>query len=63
MQQYTKQEAAEVLKVGKAAMDAAKTKDEALAILKEVGKEVSYTPTFRCLVMGQTPEESIRWGK
>ncbi len=61
MEKYTKQEAVEVLKVGKASLDAATTKEEALNILKEVGKEVSYTPTFRCLVMGQTPEESIRW--
>jgi hypothetical protein len=61
MARYTKQEAIKVLEVGKAKMDAAKTRDEALAILKEVGQEISYTPTFRCLVMGQTPEDSIKW--
>ncbi|MGD0794294.1 MAG: hypothetical protein ABR958_01695 [Dehalococcoidales bacterium] len=62
MAQYTKQEAVEVLKVGKASMEVAKTKDEAIAILTEVGKEVGYKPTFRCLVLGQNPEQAITWG-
>ena len=61
MSQYTKQEAIKVLEVGQAKMEVAKTKEEALAVLKEVGQEVSYAPTFRCLVMGKAPEESIRW--
>lgn len=61
MKQYTKQESVEVLRVGKAKMDKATTKEEALAVLKEIGKEVAYTPTFRCLVMGHKPEDSIRW--
>lgn len=58
---YSKKEAVEILQVGKAKMDAAQTKDEALAVLKEVGGEVAYSPTFRCLVMGHEPEESIKW--
>jgi DNA primase large subunit len=61
MARYTREEAVKVLEVSKAKMDEAKTRDEALAILREAGKEVGYTPAFRCLVMGQTPEESIRW--
>ena len=31
--------------------------------LREAGKTVGYTPAFRCLVNGQAPEDSIRWGK
>jgi hypothetical protein len=61
MANYTKEEAIEVLRVAKAKMDKATTKEEALAILKETGEEVSYTPTFRCLVMGHAPEDSIKW--
>ena len=61
MHQYTKDESIEVLRVGKAKMDKAVTKDEALAVLKEIGKEVAYTPAFRCLVMGHKPEDSIKW--
>jgi len=61
MERYTKDEAVKVLEVCKAKMDEAKTRDEAVEILKEAGKEVGYTPAFRCLVMGKTPEESIRW--
>ena len=61
MEKYSKAEAIKVLEVGQAKMAEAKTKEETLEILKEVGKEISYTPTFRCLVMGQTAEASIRW--
>lgn len=61
MEHYTKEEAVKVLEVCKAKMDEAKTKEEALEILREAGKEVGYKPAFRCLVMGETPEESIRW--
>jgi hypothetical protein len=61
MQKYSKEEAVEVLRVGQAKMAKATTKEEVVEILKEVGPEVAYTPTFRCLVMGQTPEEAIRW--
>jgi hypothetical protein len=61
MSRYSKEEAVEVLNVSKAKLEKATTRDEALEILKEAGKEVSYTPAFRCLVMGQTPEESIKW--
>lgn len=31
--------------------------------LKAVGSQVGYTPAFRCLVMGQAPEDSVRWGR
>jgi len=61
MKRYTKAEAVPILEVSKAKMDEAKTRDEALEILKEAGNEVGYTPAFRCLVMGQTPDQSIRW--
>lgn len=61
MGRYSKKEAVEVLEVAKAKMEAATTRDETLDILKEAGKEVSYTPAFRCLVMGQTPDEAIKW--
>jgi len=63
MEQYTKEEAVKVLDVCKAKMDIAKTRDEALEILREAGKEVGYKPAFRCLVMGKTPEESIKWNR
>lgn len=59
--EYTKEEAVPILRVGKAKMDEAQTRDETLEILKEVGGEVGYAPTFRCLVMGVSPEESIKW--
>ena len=36
---------------------------ELLKILLETGEAVGYTPAFRCLVKGLSPEESIRWGK
>lgn len=61
MSQYTKKEAAEVLAVAKRHLDTVQTKDETLAILKETGAEVSYAPTFRCLVIGMSPEDSIKW--
>jgi len=61
MKPYTKEEAVKVLEVSQAKMAEAKTRDEALEILREAGKEVGYTPAFRCLVMGQTPEASIKW--
>ena len=61
MEKYTKAEAVKVLEVSKAKMAEAKTRDEALEILREAGKEVGYTPAFRCLVIGKTPEESIKW--
>ena len=63
MAQYTKEEAVKVLEVSQAKMAEAKTRDEALEILREAGKEVAYTPAFRCLVMGKTPEESIKWNR
>ena len=61
MKRYTREEAIQVLVVAKAKMDAAQTKDETLAVLREAGGEVAYTPAFRCLVMGQEPKESFRW--
>jgi hypothetical protein len=61
MEPYTKAEAVKVLEVSKAKMDEAKTRDEALAILREAGKEVGYKPAFRCLVLGQIPEQAITW--
>lgn len=47
----------------KAKLDVATTRDEALAILKEAGKAAAYSPAFRCLIMGMSPEDSIRWGR
>jgi len=44
-------------------MAEATTKEQVLAIMKEAGKAATYTPTFRCLVMGMSPEESIKWGR
>ncbi len=35
----------------------------AMDFLGYAGDEVGYTPAFRCLVKGQSPEASIRWGK
>lgn len=61
MEQYTKEEAVKVLEVCKAKMDEAKTRDEALEILREAGKEVGYKPAHRCLVLGQKPEQAITW--
>jgi predicted exporter len=37
--------------------------NQALAIIKDAGQMVGYTPAFRCLVLNYSPEESIRWGK
>ena len=60
-EQYTKQQAIEILGVARAKMDAITTKDEAIALILATGNEVGYTPAFRCLVAGKKPEESVRW--
>lgn len=36
-------------------------KYQALQVVREAGVAVGYTPAFRCLVMGQRPEDSVRW--
>ena len=57
----TREEAKTILRTAKAKLAEAKTKSETLAVLKEAGKAVGYTPAFRCLVMGLIPDESIKW--
>jgi hypothetical protein len=32
-------------------------------LLKEAGERVGYAPAFRCLVIGMSPEDSVKWGK
>lgn len=57
----TKEEAVKILAEARDKMDKAKTKEETLAVLKDAGSKVGYTPAFRCLVAGLEPDKSIRW--
>jgi len=65
MEHMTREEAIQYLTMQRDFFEMAATPETKLAleILKEAGKQVGYTPAFRCLVMGLDPEESIRWGK
>jgi hypothetical protein len=42
-------------------LSGASTKAQVLNILQRAGTAVGYKPAFRCLVKGETPEESIHW--
>jgi hypothetical protein len=55
-----KSEGVAILTDAQAELAKANTKDEALAVIRKAGK-VGYKPVFRCLVNGETPENSIRW--
>lgn len=57
----TKDEAVKVLTDAQGDMKKAKTKEDALAVLKATGGKVGYTPAFRCLVQGLEPDKSVRW--
>ena len=57
----TKDEAVKVLADAQGEMKKAKTKDETIAVLKNAGGKVGYTPAFRCLVQGLEPDKSVRW--
>ncbi len=61
MSQITREEGIETLTKAQKELAAATTKDEALAVLRGAGALVGYAPTFRCLVSGKEPEQSIRW--
>ena len=57
----TKEEAVEVLYRAKEQLEQTNDKTEALKILAEAGQAVGYKPAFRALVMGQKPEDAIKW--
>jgi len=56
-----KQDAIYTLVEAKEQMDKAKTKGEALDVLRRAGSAVGYAPAMRCLVAGIEPEKSVRW--
>lgn len=60
-EQITHDEAVTALRRYQFEYEQAKTKAEANEVLKAAGQKVGYTPAFRCLVMNQTPEDSVRW--
>lgn len=63
MERMTREEAIQFLTMQRDLLDEVTSAAEYKAILLEAGNKVGYTPAFRCLVKGQDPEESIRWGK
>lgn len=65
-ERLTREEAVEYLTMQRDMLEeAVKANDvkEYERILLETGNKIGYTPAFRCLVKGQAPEDSIRWGK
>ncbi len=58
----TREQGIEVLKEALVELEKTMTKEKTLAILLATGKAVGYSPTFRCLVAGKEPEQSIKWG-
>lgn len=62
MGNMTREQGIQVLKDAQKKLAKATTKDETLAVLKEAGSAVGYTPAFRCLVAGKDPDQSIKWG-
>lgn len=58
----TKEEGIEILKKAEIEMAKAKTKEDVLGCLRAAGDAVGYAPAMRCLVAGNFPENSIRWG-
>lgn len=62
-EQMTREEAIQFLTMQRDLADDAKTKLEFRNIMSKAGEAVGYTPAFRCLVNGLSPEDSIRWGK
>jgi hypothetical protein len=63
MERMAREEAVQYLTMQRDLAKDCQTKDEFAKILSETGDAIGYTPTFRCLVKGLEPEESIRWGK
>ncbi len=61
MSKITREEGVAALAQAQKDLADSSTKEETLAVLKEVGKQVGYAPAFRCLVSGTEPEQSIRW--
>jgi len=57
----TKEAAIEALYRAKEQLEQTNDKTEALKIIADAGKTVGYKPAFRALVMGQKPEDAIKW--
>ncbi len=63
-EQLTREEAVQYLTMQRDLMaDATPDWYQIKRILEETGDKIGYAPAFRCLVKGQDPETSIRWGK
>lgn len=62
-EQITKEEAIQFLTMQQDLANDTETKQQFIDILLDTGVRIGYAPAFRCLVRGQTPKESIRWGK
>lgn len=61
MAKITAEQAIQYLHEAKIQMDTITTWEMARLQLQMAGREVGYKPAFRCLVMGITPENSVRW--
>lgn len=57
----TKEDGIKVLEEAQNSLAKASSKEETLAVLKEAGSKVGYSPAFRCLVAGNEPAKSIKW--
>ena len=62
-QHQSREETVEILGRAKKQMEKAETKEQVLSVLQGAGTMAGYKPVFRCLVMGETPDNSVRWGK
>ena len=58
----TREEGIQILKDAETEMAKAKTKEDAIGVLRKAGDAVGYAPAMRCLVAGNIPENSIKWG-
>ena len=62
--QLSREEAVEYLTVARGMFSDSVNENNvhnAIKILRETGNKVGYTPAFRCLIKGVSPEQSIRW--
>ena len=62
MGKLTREEGIAILEKAQAEMAKAKTKEDVIGCLRAAGDAVGYAPAMRCLVAGNYPENSTRWG-
>ncbi len=61
MPKLSRTEGIEALYRAKEELERTDDKRATLNVLADAGSTVGYKPTFRALVMGQTPEVAIKW--